>query len=587
VTGGIPSSAPQTPLGGRLIDRVLVGDALEEVLERVPGLPRIMVDREAEISFEMIATGVFSPLVGSPSKVENECIVQTGRLLDGTPWPIPFSFAPAGRRNAEVVRRLREGDEVVLIDRAAKPVAVMGVKEIYEFHREDRGRNLFGTSDPRAHPGVASIFHRMGGYALSGPIDLIERASWGAFERHRLTPRDTYDLFYTRRGYKTVAGFVTGANPPHLGHEHMHRVALELVDAILLLPQVEMERPEYIRPYHRLMSLEALADVYYPPLRVILSALRAGYLFAGPREAVLHALIMRNYGCTHALIGRDHAGVGDMFDLYASQHVFDEYEPGELGIEPVFFSEIFYCTRCRATATERTCPHDTRYRIQISGTGIREVLRRGYLPPKEICRPEVSHMAIQGVEPPTVDEDGQSVYPVGQTMHSLFPFYEVATRLGGYLRSEIVPYESLGDRDLEAALLDVRTHADQVYQGVFDEIAAASEVDRTLAERWRVEAREILVDHQAEVVQRLCEQVQGAKQGVDQLTGSRPEEAADDLQAARQVLAEHPRPLHPEQVRRRVTAHEHAPAGPAGVDGEPAPPGGGDPGDEPAAGGCA
>lgn len=576
MTADRPGPPPQTPLGGTLVDRVLADDALGEALDRAPGLPSIMVDREAEISFEMIATGVFSPLVGSPSREENECIVESGRLLDGTPWPIPFSFAPAGRRNAEVVGRLSEGDDVVLIDRSSRPVALLHVREIYDFDRECRGRTLFGTPDPRAHPGVASIFRRMGRRALSGTVDLIQRASWGAFERHRLTPKETYHLFYERRGYRTVAGFVTGANPPHLGHEHMHRVALELVDGILLLPQVEMERTEYIRPYHRLLALEALADVYYPPLRVVLSALRTNYLFAGPREAVLHALIMRNYGCTHALIGRDHAGVGDMFDLYASQHVFDQYRPGELGIEPIFFSEIFYCARCRATATERTCPHDTRYRVQISGTGIREVLRRGYLPPKEICRPEVSHVAIQGVEPPTVDEEGQSVYPVGQTVHSLFPFYEVATRLGGYLRPEAVQRDSLGVRDLEAALLDVRTHADRVYEGVFDEVAAAVEVDRALTERWRVEAREILVDHQAEVVQRFCEQMRGVEEGVDQLTGLTPAEVASDLQAARQVLSEHPRPLHPEQAHRRLTVHEHdagleengecAPAPPDGVD---------------------
>jgi len=557
---------PQTPLGGALIDRVLAGDALGAVLERVPRLPTLMVDREAEISFEMIATGVFSPLVGAPSKEENESIVETGRLLDGTPWPIPFSFSPAGERNAEVIRRLSEGDEVVLIDRTKKPVALLKVHDVYELDREARGSNLFGTSDPAAHPGVAAIFRRMARYALAGPIELIERPSWGAFERHRLTPKDTYDLFYRQRGYQKVAGFVTGANPPHVGHEHMHRVALESVDAILLLPQVEMERPEYIRPYHRLMALEALTDVYYPPYRIVLSALRTNYLFAGPREALLHAVIMRNYGCTHALIGRDHAGVGDMYDLYAGQRVFGQYSPADLGIEPIFFSEIFYCTRCRATATERTCPHDTRYRLQISGTGIREILRRGYLPPKEICRPEVAHIAIQGVEPPTTDEHGQSVYPVGQTIHSLFPFYEVATRLGGYLRPRAVPTETLGDRDLEAALLDVRAHADGIYADVFQEVAAAAEVERSLAERWRVEAQEILVDHQSEVVSRFREQMQGAKEGIDQLTGSTSSEVADDLQAARQILSEHPRPLHPEQARHRVLPRERQPEGPGAVE---------------------
>jgi sulfate adenylyltransferase len=562
-----PSDYPQTPLGGTLVDRVLEGDALEEVLERAPGLPTIMVDQEAEISFEMMATGVFSPLIGAPSKEENESIVETGRLLDGTPWPIPFTLSPAGKRNEEVIRGLGDADEVILVNQAGRPVALLTLQEAYEYDREARARNLFGTEDPRAHPGVASIFRRMTDVALAGTIDLIERPSWGAFERHRMTPKETYDLFYRRRGYSRVAGFVTGANPPHMGHEHMHRVALEQVDAILLLPQVEMERPEYIRPYHRVMALEALSDVYYPPYRVVLSAMRTNYLFAGPREAVLHAVVMRNYGCTHALIGRDHAGVGDLFDLYAGQHAFDQYETAELGIEPIFFSEVFYCSRCRATATERTCPHDTRYRVQISGTGIREILRRGYLPPKEICRPEVAHVAIQGVEPQTVDEEGRGVYPVGQTLRALFPFYMVSTRLGGYLRPEPLTEESLTPRAVEAALMDVRAHADDVYDGVFNEIAAASEVNRSLAERWRVEAREIMIDHQAEVVSRFCEQMQGVQEGVDQLTGLTEAEVADDIHAARQILSEHPRPLHPEQARHRVTRHE-LPAEPVSRDTE-------------------
>ncbi len=562
-------SAAQTPLGGRLIDRVLRDDALAEALDRVPGLPTIMADREAEITMEMIATGVFSPLKGSPTREENECIVETGRLTDGTPWPIPFTFAPAGRNNAEAISRLREGEEVLIIDRASRPVALLHVREIYEFDRERRGKNLFGTSDPSAHPGVSSIFKRMGRYAVSGPIELIRRADWGAFERHRLTPRETREIF-SRRGYQRVAGFVTGANPPHLGHEYMHRVALEHVDAVLLMPQVEMEHSEFIRPYHRLLALEALTDVYYPPYRVVLCPMRTNYLFAGPREAVLHALVMRNYGCTHALIGRDHAGVGDLFDMYAGQQVFDSYSQDELGIETQFFSEVFYCTRCRATATERTCPHDTRYRLQISGTGIREVLRRGYLPPKEVCRPEVAHIAIQGVEPPTTDEEGRGVYPVGQTMHALFPFYEVAGRLGGDLRREIVDVDSMGERDLEAALLDVRANSDSIYRGVFDEVALANEWGSGLTERWRTEAREILVDHQAEVVRRFCEQQRGTEEGIDQLTGLTPEEVDSDLHAARQILSEHPRPLHPDKARHRISDHGRLP--PYAEDEPPQPP---------------
>ncbi|MCL5942852.1 MAG: sulfate adenylyltransferase [Actinobacteria bacterium] len=498
-------TARQTPLGGSLVDRVLVGEARAAALERCPGLPALMIDSEAEITCEMIATGVFSPLTGFLTKEENESVLQTGRLPDGTPWPIPLSLAPAGRRNAEVLRGLREGDEVALIDRRGECVALQRVNQVYTLDREARARSLFGTGEPAAHPGVESMYRRFGSLALAGPLELLRRPGWGAFEAYRMTPRETYEYLYDRQGYSRVAGFVTGANPPHMGHEHMHRVALELVDAVLLLPQVEMERPEYIEATHRILALETLRDVYYPPNRVVLAALRTNYLFAGPREAVLHALIMRNYGCTHALIGRDHAGVGDRYDMYAGQRIFTEYEPGELGIEPLFFSEIFLCTPRRATAPERTCPHDARYRLMISGTGIREVLRRGYLPPKEICRPEVGHVALRGVVPKGVDAAGRGVYPVGQTIHSLFPHYEVAVRLGGHLRPGVVPWQALTDRDLEAALLDSRTHADEVYAGVFAEFAAAVETDRRLAERWRVEAREILADQRHAETEKLPE----------------------------------------------------------------------------------
>jgi sulfate adenylyltransferase len=309
----------------------------------------------------------------------------------------------------------------------------------------------------------------------------------------------------------------------------MHRAALETLDAILLLPQVGMERSEYVKDVYRVAALDALLDAYYPPASAVVGALRSNYLFAGPREAVLHALVMRNYGCTHALIGRDHAGVGDLFDMYASQRILARYGREELGIETIFFSEIFYCSRCRSTATEKTCAHDTRYRLQISGTGIREILRRGYFPPKEICRPEVSHIALQGVVPQAAADRELGLYPPGQTIRSLFPFYQAANRLGGHLRAEPVPAEALGERDLQAALLDARTHSDQVYSQVFDEFAATAESNRSLAERWRSEARELLLDHQTELLARLRDRA----------------DPASEAARADALLAGYPRPIYP------------------------------------------
>src|SRR5660397_158154 len=421
------SGYPQDPPGDELVEQVLEGEEKQEALRRAAALPRLMVDREAEITLEMIATGVFSPITGFLPRVENESVLEEGRLTDGTPWPIPLSMAPTGRRNREVLAGLAGGEEIALVNQRGETVALLEVEDIYEYDREHR---------------------------------------------------------------------------------------------------------------------------------VIINALRTNYVFAGPREAVLHAIVMRNYGCTHAVIGRDHAGVGDIYDLYVGQRVFQEYTESELGIKPMFFLEVFYCTRCRATATERTCPHDSRYRMQISGTGIREILRRGYLPPKEICRPEVAHVAIQGVVPQGTDEEGRSIYPVGQTMHSLFPFYEVSTRLGGYLRREIVEPGTMGERDLEAALLDARTHADSIYADTFAEVAAAAEVNRSLAERWRTEARDILVDHQAEVVSQLEGKMARVAAGEGEPTGETTEDVEEELRVARDILSRHPRPLHQDQACVRIISEE-------------------------------
>jgi sulfate adenylyltransferase len=488
-----------------------------------------MVDEDAAIVLEMIATGVFSPLVGFMTREQSDSVVASGYLPDGTPWPIPFCFAPAGRRNAAVLAGLEPGAEVLLIDQGGNALALQEVEQVYPYDPKAAAVELFGPLLADRHPGVGALVDRMGRTALAGPVQLLSRPSWGVFERHRLTPSESYELLYRQRGFRTVAGFITGANPPHAGHEHMHRAALESLDALLLLPQVSLERSECVKDVYRLACLDALLDAYYPPSSVIVGALRNAYLFAGPREAVLHALVMRNYGCTHALIGRDHAGVGDLFDMYAGQRIFQQYAPGELGIETIFFSEVFYCSRCRGTATERTCAHDTRYRLQISGTGIREVLRRGFFPPKEVCRPEVSHLALQGVNPGAGSQGEATVYPAGQTIRSLFPFYQVAHRLGGHLRPEPLPDEALGERDLQAALLDARTHCDAVYAEVFDELAGAVEVNRSLAGRWVSEGREILRDHQTELLERL------------RAAGDRPDEEA----SAAERLAAYPRPIYP------------------------------------------
>ena len=466
---------PQQPHGGKLVDKVVTGKEREEELVRAKQLPTIMVDMEASITLEMIATGVLSPNEGFMNEADYNSVLSTGRLTSGVIWPAPLSFAPIGNRNKEIVKSLKVGDEVTLADENNEPVAILQIEDIFQYDKEQRASALFGTTD-RNHPGVDAIYRRMGDVSLGGPIRLLRRMDWGPFEKLRLEPKDTWRIFYEEKKFRTAAGFITGANPLHRGHEYIHKNALEELDGLLLQPLVEMAKREYTRHEYRMLSYRSVLDTYYPQGRSILAPLRVTYIFAGPRETVLHALIMKNYGCTHALIGRDHAGIGDYYDKYASHSIFDEFKPEELGIEIRLYHEVFYCTRCDSPATGQSCPHDEQYRINISGTGIREMLRHGIMPPKEIVRPESARIAMQGVQPKGLDEFERSISPVGKTLKSIFPFYLTRTRLGGRKRNTPLTVEELTNLDLEAANLDVRTNADRIYRDIFDEFSSVGDV---------------------------------------------------------------------------------------------------------------
>src|SRR5690554_3643364 len=459
------ANCPQQPHGGVLVDRVIPESQQAQAIQRARTLPSIRVDLEAVITIEMIATGVLSPNTGFMTEDNYMSVLSTGRLSDGTIWPVPLSFAPIGERNSEVIKELSVGDEVALTDYRNEPVAILHIDDLFAYNKEHRAQQLFGTTD-RSHPGVDSIYRRMGDISLGGPLTMLQRADWGPFEKLRREPKDTWNLFYEKMKFNSVAGFITGANPLHRGHEYIHRNALEEIDGLFLQPLVEMAKREYVRHEYRMQAYRNVLDTYYPKDRSILSPLRVTYIFAGPRETVLHALIMKNYGCTHALIGRDHAGIGDYYDKYASHSIFDQFSTAELGIDIRLFHEVFYCTRCDSPATEQTCPHDDRYRINISGTGIRELLRYGVLPPKEIVRPESARIAMQGVQPKGVDENGQAINPVGKTIKSIFPYYLHSKGIGGPKRSEPLQVTELTIEDLEEAILDVRENADRIYKDI-------------------------------------------------------------------------------------------------------------------------
>ncbi len=543
---------PQQPHGGKLVNQVLVGEELEEAKERAKTLPKIMVDLEAVITLEMIATGVLSPNVGFMVEEDYKSVLTDGRLANGVVWPVPLSFAPIGNRNKEIISELSEGDEVALVDETRETVAILKCDDIFEYDREFRAQHLFGTTD-RNHPGVDAIYRRMGDTALGGPIQLLRRVNWGPFESLRMEPKDTWKLFYEDKKFNSVGGFITGANPLHRGHEYIHRNALEELDGIFVQPLVEMAKREYTRHEFRVLAYRSVLEQYYPKERTVLAPLRVTYIFAGPREAVLHALIMKNYGCTHALIGRDHAGIGDYYDKYASHTIFDEFTPEELGIDVRLFHEVFYCTRCDSLATEQTCPHDTKYRINISGTGIRELLRYGVLPPKEIVRPESARIAMQGIQPKGIDENNEAINPVGKTIKSIFPYYLKHKRIGGSPRNKPLEVTELTIEDLEEAILDVRENADRIYKDIFNEFSYVTDTLRSTQPEWVTEARKSIHKGQEMVVSNLEEKVSTASEKAsDEFMYQDKDEAERELEVARKIFDDLSKPLDENDLNYRT-----------------------------------
>lgn len=543
---------PQKPHGGKLVDRVLTGKERTKALERAATLPKIRIDMEAVITTEMIAIGVLSPNEGFMNEKDYKSVLTKGRLENGTIWPVPLSFAPKGKQNEQVIRSLKENAEVALVDEQNTVIALLLVTDIFDYNKEFRAFHLFGTTD-REHPGVDAVYRRMGNVALGGPIKLVNRANWGPFEDIRMEPKDTWHQFYEEKKLRSVAGFITGANPLHRGHEYIHKNALEEVDGLLIQPLVEMAKREYTRHEYRVMSYKSVLETYYPKGHAILSPLRVTYIFAGPRETVLHALIMKNYGCTHALIGRDHAGIGDFYDKYAGHSIFDQYSPEEMGINIRLYHEVFYCTRCDNPASSQTCPHDETYRINISGTGIRELMRHGIMPPKEIVRPESARIAIQGIQPKGLDETYEAMDPVGKTLSKVFPYYTERIGVGGAKRYKKIAIEDLTNSDLLLANMNARDCASSVYQGVFDAYSHASDTNRNVQAPWIEEAHLNMKRQQEILIQDLKAKAEQASDvASDEFMYQDKKETQRELEAAYQILNDLPSALTKEDVDYRT-----------------------------------
>ena len=363
------------PHGGYLVDRTGPRPHNADSLEQVPLTSRELSD------LDMLASGALSPLEGFMGRDDYERVLEEMRLAKGIPWALPVCLA---------VDHEPQGDEVTLTDEAGKPFAVLEVDEVYEYDKEREARNAFRTTD-EAHPGVARLYAQKPLY-IAGKVTVFERAQ-PAFPELAFDPVETRAAF-TERGWKRVVGFQT-RNPIHRAHEYLTKGALETVDGLLIHPLVGDTKSDDVPASTRVECYRVLLENYYPENRVVLSAFPAAMRYAGPREAIWHAICRKNYGCSHFIVGRDHAGVGDYYGTYDAQLIFDEFEPHELDIEPMFFEHAFWCKVCAQMATPKTCPHGGDDHVFLSGTKVRELLSNGELPPVEFSRPEVAEVLIK------------------------------------------------------------------------------------------------------------------------------------------------------------------------------------------------
>jgi len=367
------------PHGGRLVYRVARGNRREYLAEQAKELPKVRLGPEEAADVENICTGVYSPLEGFMVKEELESVLDDMRLPNDLPWTLPILLDAT----EEEVGGFGPGDSVALVDESGLAVAIMNVEEIYRFSKKRLAKKVFKTTDP-SHPGVARVYE-MGDYLLGGQVELINFPP-NPFERYTLRPYETRVIF-RERGWRTVVGFQT-RNAPHMGHEYVQKIALAFVDGLFINPVVGRKKRGDFRDEAILRAYEALIDNYYPRETTVLGVVRYEMRYAGPREAVHHAIMRKNFGCTHFIVGRDHAGVGSYYGPYEAQEIFAEFP--DLGITPLFFRELFYCRRCGGIVHDKICPHGEESRLRFSGTMIREMLMRGERPPREVMRPEVS-----------------------------------------------------------------------------------------------------------------------------------------------------------------------------------------------------
>ncbi len=373
------------PHGGTLVNREVTGLERDRLVQASVCMPRLYLNAREISDLEMIATGAYSPLEGFLDRSDYGSVCANMRLANGVAWPIPITLSVTNEQ-ASAFRQfedlaLYEGDHLL---------GILHLAEKFRYDKAQEAQLVYRTTDAK-HPGVRALYSQ-GEWLLGGKISLLNRPRNVAFQHYRRDPAETRSLFQQRE-WRRVVAFQT-RNPVHRAHEYIQKCALEIADGLLLHPLVGETKSDDVPADVRIRSYEAILANYYPATRTVLSVLPAAMRYAGPREAVFHALIRKNYGCSHFIVGRDHAGVGNYYGTYDAHHIFDEFEPEELGLTPLFFDHTFYCRSCAAMASTKTCPHDTAAHVTLSGTKVREMLSAGQLPPVEFSRPEVAEVLI-------------------------------------------------------------------------------------------------------------------------------------------------------------------------------------------------
>ena len=380
------------PHGGKLINRELTGKEAEDARRKASTLKKLTLSSLEESDLEMIAVGALSPLEGFMKKSDFDSVLDRMHLTNGAAWSLPVVKSVT----AEEAKSLKAGEEAALQNEKGEALALLKIEEIYPHDKMKHAEKAYRTRE-EAHPGVARVM-KMGDFLIAGKISLFQRPRHDQFQEYRRDPAETRKIF-AERGWNKIVAFQT-RNPIHRAHEYIQKCALEIVDGLMIHPLVGETKGDDIPADVRMRCYEVLIDKYYQKSRVLLSVFPAAMRYAGPREAIWHALLRKNYGCTHFIVGRDHAGVSrpdgkGFYGPFDAQKIFDEFKPGELGVTPLFFENSFWCKSCEGMATEKICPHGPEARVSLSGTQVRQMLGRGEIPPMEFTRPEVARVLIE------------------------------------------------------------------------------------------------------------------------------------------------------------------------------------------------